>query len=115
MPRNFTEVRRSFVEKGKDIARGHSLEEENRVRRIISEPSSISNEDIRRYREGKLDFAASLTISSLTIGSIPIPANSDAVWKEKERQKNLTPEEIIDEVVRDAWQKANDWKLKLGA
>lgn len=103
-----------FAEKVRDAIRGHTLEEEANVARILS--GNIAPEDIEGYKQRLVGDAArqsfSLSISYpqgsiLTSSSAPYP-----VLMEIERQKALTPGQLRDEVTGDARQKAKEWKLK---
>lgn len=106
-----------FAEKVRDTIRGHTLEEEANVARILS--GNIAPEDIEGYKQRRVGDVAhqsfSLSIlysqgSILTSSSVPYP-----VLMEIERQKALTPEQILNEIRMDARQKAERWKLKLTA
>lgn len=101
-------------EKIRDLVRGRTLRDEASVRRIILYPNTISFSDIGRYKKSKLDSAALLAVSPLMGDNAPtsaLRAGQAAVQKELERQRNLTPEQIIAEVILDAKDKAKKWKL----
>lgn len=105
-----------FAEKVRDAIRGHTLEEETNVARILS--GNIAPKDIEGYKQRRVRDATrqsfSLSISHYSQGSISTSSSVPyPVLMEIERQKALTPEQLRDEVTGDARQKAKEWKLKL--
>lgn len=107
-------VGRSIAETGVSIVKGYSLEDEARVRRIIGNPSSISSDDIDRYRQDRLNSTMPLLGTNMNF-FFPVPTNLDVFFEERERQRQLTQKQLIEEVIGDAKGKFKEWKLKPAA
>lgn len=108
------QVGSAIVEKAKDLIRGHTLKEEADVRRILGEPANISSKDVGSYIKEKLDAAVLSTVGSHLGGNAiasTLQVGEDALQKELERQRNLTPEQLTAEVIADAKIKAEKWHL----
>ena len=97
--------------KTKDFVRGYTLKDETAVRRIISDPKTISPADIEKYRKEQIDS----TVLLIPSGSIMSNLSAIAMFKEQDRLEKLTPEELGLEVLRSAETKAKLWKLILNA
>lgn len=103
-------IRSVIARKIRDIAGGHSLKDKARIKRIINCPSSISLEDIWKYKQKKLDSLIPLGTNMSPFFSI-LP-NLNSFFEEQKRQKRLTPEQLTNEVIEDAQRQAEEWKLK---
>lgn len=113
--RSFNKAIYVIGQKIRDIARGHSLEDEARVTRIIKYPSSISPEDIYRYIQYRLNSTKMPLLGTNMNSSFPVPTNLDALFEEQKRQRQLTLKQLIEEVRGDAEGKFKEWKLKPSA
>lgn len=115
----FSRTGKEVPEKTKDLVRGHTLKEEADAKRILCDPSSISSGDVEAYKKERLDYVASLASTNLSFGVSVMPpsflVDPEAVPREAERQKNLTPEQLANEILESARTKASNWKLKLNA
>lgn len=112
----FSVIRKQVTEKIGDIKRGHTIQKETEVKRIISDSSSISAEDIEAYRE-KLCNATFMSMSMIfpsNLGSILISPHLLELEIQNEICKidNLTPEQLKQKMIEDAQRKAKAWGIK---
>lgn len=110
--RTFSRIKQVIAEKRADARRGHTLEEEIRVHRILNNPTGISADDIEKYKSSRLNYVSSLMTMSINILGTPALQNANSLWKEMERQKRLTPEQLAAETLEDARQKNLEWQSK---
>ncbi len=97
-----------------NLKRGHTIEEAGNIARIVENPSSITPQDLKAYVRERLALAELLAAPTTNIQeSIPIitPGDPYAVFKEVKRLVNLTPEQLLDEVLKTAQRKMVEWKL----
>lgn len=108
------QVGKEFVGKIGNLARGHTLEEETYIRRVLCDPSSVSPDDVGKYLRRKLNSAVLSAVHPLLGGNATIlglEVGAAALQEELERQKGLTWEQLSAEVIADAQKKAKEWKL----
>jgi hypothetical protein len=105
-----------IAEKIGDIKRGHTLQEEVKIKRIICDPSSISAEDMEVYREKlrynvlrRLIIAPNSSWGTLAFSESPI------LQKEMEKIDNLTPNQLAIEILEEVRRKIKKWGLNSNA
>jgi len=100
-----------------DMIRGHTLQQEKDVKRIITDFPSICSRDVEEYKTERLRREVSkLFPSPIVIGGnlpSPYPLCPTGLQRELNRLENLTPQEIATEMQENAKQKAKEWKLKI--
>lgn len=105
---------KGFVAKTvEDIKRGHTLEEEAKVKRIITDPSSISTEDLEEWKRRQLKYISqALSTYSSIIGDAGCP-NIIIFDRKMNEVINLTREQLAMEVLEAAKRKVEEWKITI--
>jgi hypothetical protein len=96
-----------ITEKIGDIKRGHTLQEEADVIRIIKDPSNISPKDIENYNIKTvkiIEIASFLSYLGHIDGAIKLIELTNSPFSN-----------LHEEIVKDAQLKAKKWKLNLTA
>jgi hypothetical protein len=108
-------IPKQIIDTVNDIIRGHTLEEEAKVKETISDPSSVSTQDIASFRLDRLRKAASKQVLFPVIigGSLPplFSTHLEGFKTEMDKIDDLTPEQIKDEIVENAQKKAEKWRI----
>jgi hypothetical protein len=100
-----------------DLKRGHTLQEEADVIRIINNPSSISREEEKKYRD-KLcnDLFNQIPLLEQLRGANAYLNPSSYIQEKTHEIYKLTREQIIGKMIEeDARPKAEKWNLNLNA
>ena len=95
-----TGIKRQLIEKIGDIKRGHTLQEEADVRRILRDPANISPLDIENYNAETIEIASFLIFLGQIEGAVKLVE---------------TGRDSKTRIAEDAKLKAKEWKLNLDA
>jgi hypothetical protein len=106
-------IKNRVVEKFKDIKRGHTLQEEADVRRIISGLSTISEKDIY-ICEGELQDNAmfgEMSVLEAIGGKYNVICPTESRREAMVEIENLTPAQLEKIVINKALKKARAWGI----
>lgn len=87
------------------IMKGRTRKQESDVIRIIRDPSSISDQDLKNYNTDTVKILSFLVFI----------INTDRAIEMIRREAGLTKNDIKIGIVREAYGKAWEWKLNLNA